>query len=48
MTEQPKQREDGRWDAIGEDGYGHVLGYSTREEVEAWLEGYQTGAMENR
>lgn len=45
--EQPVQRDDGLWDALDGNGYGHSLGFSTRAECEAWLQGYHTGSQEN-
>jgi hypothetical protein len=45
--ERPVEREPGIWDALDSNGYGHVLGYPTRELVEAWLDGYERGAEEN-
>lgn len=46
-TMRPAQRSDGTWDALDNHGYGHSLGYASAELVEAWLDGYDTGAREN-
>lgn len=43
----PVLNEDGTWDAKYADGYGTLLGYKTKELVEAWIDGYSCGASEN-
>lgn len=43
----PVQDENGKWDALDAQGYGHSLGYATEAEAEAWIRGYETGAREN-
>lgn len=45
--ERPVQNDDGTWDALDAQGYGHVLGYATEGEAAAWLDGYHVGAREN-
>lgn len=47
MRVRPVQNERGTWDALSRDGYGHSLGYATKAECEAWIDGYDTGASEN-
>lgn len=49
-TERPVEREGepGKWDALDSNGWGHSLGYSSPELVEAWLAGYDTDSEENR
>lgn len=48
-NEHPVERTDGSglWDALDGGGHGHTLGYGSRELVEVWLDGYETGAQEN-
>lgn len=46
--ERPVQNEDGTWDALDANGYGHSLGLASRAEVEIWLMGYEVGAEENK
>lgn len=43
----PVQRNDGTWDALDAQGYGHVLGLATLAECEAWIAGYDCGSKEN-
>lgn len=45
----PVERADepGVWDALDANGYGYTLAYRAADLVEAWLDGYRTGAREN-
>jgi bacillopeptidase F (M6 metalloprotease family) len=45
--QRPVQNDDGTWDALDANGYGHTLGLENEYEVEIWLEGYSVGAKEN-
>lgn len=43
----PVQDDEGLWNALYGDGYGHVLGYETEELCQAWIDGYEAGGRDN-
>lgn len=43
----PVQNEEGTWDALDANGYGHSLGFIEDVLVQIWIDGYNTGAREN-
>lgn len=43
----PVEAVTGSWDALYANGTGYTLAYESEALAEAWIEGYDTGAMEN-